>query len=34
MTDIDIAHGCAMKNITAVAAAAGVDEKYVEPYGR
>ena len=34
MTDIDIAHGCAMKNIAAIAAAAGVDEKYVEPYGR
>ena len=34
MTDIDIAHGCAMKSIAAVAAAAGVDEKYVEPYGR
>ena len=34
MTDIDIAHGCAMKSIAAVAAAAGVNEKYVEPYGR
>ena len=34
MTDIEIAHGCAMKHITAIAAAAGVDEKYTEPYGR
>ena len=34
MTDIEIAHKCALKNISGIAAAAGIDEAYVEPYGR
>lgn len=32
-TDIEIAQECKMKKITEVAAAAGIDEKYVEQYG-
>ena len=34
MTDIEIAHRCALKNISEIAAAAGIGEAYVEPYGR
>ena len=34
MTDIEIAHKCALKNISEIAAAAGIGEAYVEPYGR
>ena len=34
MTDIEIAHKCALKNISEIAEAAGIDEAYVEPYGR
>ncbi len=33
MTDIEIAQGCKMKPIREIAETAGVDEKYVEPYG-
>ncbi len=32
-TDIEIAQACKMKKITEIAAAAGVDEKYLELYG-
>ena len=32
-TDIEIAQGCAKKNITEIAKTAGVDEKYLEQYG-
>ncbi|MBR5547028.1 MAG: formate--tetrahydrofolate ligase [Clostridia bacterium] len=32
-TDIEIAQSCEMKNIREIAAAAGVDEKYLELYG-
>ena len=34
MTDIEIAQACEMKKIGDVAAKAGIDEKYLEPYGR
>ena len=34
MTDIEIAHKCALKNIFEIAAAAGIDEACVEPYGK
>ena len=34
MTDIEIAHKCALKPISEIAAAAGIDEAYVEPYGK
>ena len=34
MTDIEIAQGCHMRPITEIAAAAGIDEKYIEQYGR
>ena len=34
MTDIEIAHKCALKSISEIAAAAGIGEAYVEPYGR
>ena len=33
-TDIEIAQACPMRPITEIAAKAGVDEKYLEPYGR
>ena len=33
-TDIEIAQSCEMKHISEIAAAAGVDEKYLELYGR
>lgn len=33
-TDIEIAQSCEKKNIAEIAAAAGVEEKYLEPYGR
>lgn len=32
-TDIEIAQSCEMKNIREIAAAAGVDEQYLEMYG-
>ena len=34
MTDIEIAQGCHMRPITEIAVAAGIDEKYIEQYGR
>ncbi len=34
MTDIEIAQACKMQPIGAIAEKAGVDEKYLEPYGR
>ena len=34
MTDIEIAQSCEMRHITEIAAVAGVDEKYLELYGR
>ena len=34
MTDIEIAHKCDLKNIFEIAAAAGIDEACVEPYGK
>ena len=34
MTDIEIAQSCEMKPISEIAAVAGVDEKYLELYGR
>ena len=34
LSDIEIAQGCKMKNISEIASRAGIDEKYVEPYGR
>ena len=33
-TDIEIAQSTPMKNIMEIAARAGIDEKYVEQYGR
>ena len=33
-TDIEIAQECKLKDIGEIAAAAGIDEKYVERYGR
>ena len=33
-TDIEIAQSCEMKHIDEIASAAGVDEKYIEHYGR
>ena len=32
-TDIEIAQACEKKKITEIAAAAGIDEKYLEQYG-
>ena len=34
MTDIEIAQSCKMEPISAIAGRAGVDEKYLEPYGK
>ena len=34
LTDIEIAQACEMKPITEIAASAGIDERYVEQYGR
>ena len=34
LSDIEIAHSCKMKPTTEIAAAAGIDEKYLEQYGR
>ena len=34
MTDIEIAHKCALKPISEIAAVAGIDEAYVETYGK
>ena len=34
MTDIEIAQACTLRPISEIAAAAGIDEKYLEPYGR
>ena len=34
MTDIEIAQACTLKPISEIAATAGIDEKYIEPYGR
>ena len=34
LTDIEIAQSCKMKNISEIAKAANIDEKYVEPYGK
>ena len=34
LSDIEIAHSCKMKPITEIAAAAGIDEKYLEQYCR
>ena len=34
LSDIEIAHSCKMKPITEIAATAGIDEKYLEQYGR
>ena len=34
LTDIEIAQACKMRPITEIAALAGIDEKYLEPYGR
>ena len=33
-TDIEIAQECTMRPITEIAAAAGVDDEYLEQYGR
>ena len=33
-SDIEIAQECEMRPITEIAAAAGVDEKYIEQYGK
>ncbi len=33
-TDIEIAQACEKQNIREIAAAAGIEEKYLEPYGR
>ncbi len=33
-TDIEIAQSCTLKPISEIAAVAGVDDKYLEPYGR
>ncbi|MBQ7713981.1 MAG: formate--tetrahydrofolate ligase, partial [Oscillospiraceae bacterium] len=32
-SDIEIAQACEKQKITAIAAKAGIDEKYLEPYG-
>ena len=34
LSDIEIAQGCEMKPVTEIAQSAGIDEKYVEQYGR
>ncbi|MBQ7549787.1 MAG: formate--tetrahydrofolate ligase [Clostridia bacterium] len=34
LSDIEIAHRCVMKPITDIAEAAGIDEKYLEQYGK
>ena len=34
MTDIEIAQSVKPKNIYEIAQTAGIDEKYIEPYGR
>ena len=34
MTDIEIAQNCRMRPITEIAERAGIDEQYVEQYGR
>ena len=34
LSDIEIAQGCEMKPISKIAQSAGIDEKYVEQYGR
>ena len=34
MTDIEIAQGCQMKHINDIASSVGIDEKYIEQYGR
>ncbi|MCC8358250.1 MAG: formate--tetrahydrofolate ligase, partial [Oscillospiraceae bacterium] len=34
MTDIEIAQQCEMRPIGQIAEAAGIEEKYLEPYGR
>ncbi|MBP3485440.1 MAG: formate--tetrahydrofolate ligase, partial [Oscillospiraceae bacterium] len=34
LTDIEIAQSCAMQPITEIAKVAGVDEKYLELYGK
>ena len=34
MTDIEIAQQCRMRPITEIAATAGIDEEYLEQYGR
>lgn len=34
LSDIEIAQACKMKPITEIAANAGIDERYLEPYGR
>ena len=34
LSDIEIAQSCKMKPITEIASAAGIDESYLEPYGR
>ena len=34
MTDIEIAQACKMEPIGVIAQRAGVDEKYLEPYGK
>ena len=34
LSDIEIAQDCQMKQITEIASAAGVDEKYIEQYGK
>ncbi len=34
LSDIEIAHACEMQYIGDIAAAAGIEEKYLEPYGR
>ena len=34
LSDIEIAQACQMKPITEIASAAGVDEKYIEQYGK
>ena len=34
LSDIEIAQACQMKPITEIASDAGVDEKYIEQYGK
>ena len=34
LTDIEIAQQCRMRPITEIAATAGIDEEYLEQYGR